>query len=123
MMKELVYIGGVPLVDLDDCDVTNNKLLYDSFDSDDDVSPNADGARVCNDLRSYSQTMDANVESASKLVSPEVGKHSEPHTTPTTSIDNLFLMQLVRPPIRMLWLSSNRLVGSSCRRRSNKERL
>ena len=34
--------------------------------------------------------MDANVEFASRLVSLEVGKHSQPDTTPTTSIDNPF---------------------------------
>ena len=32
--------------------------------------------------------MDANVESVSRLVSPKVGEHSEPHTTPIASIDN-----------------------------------
>ena len=87
-MKELVYIRGVPLVNLDDYDVTNNKLLYDSSDSDDNISPNADGVGVRDGLGSCSQTMDANVESTSKLMSPEVGKHSEPHTMPTTSINN-----------------------------------
>ena len=35
--------------------------------------------------------MDANVESASILVAPEVAAHPEPRTTPTASIDNPLL--------------------------------
>ena len=89
-MKEPMYIGGIPLVDLDDCNVTDNKLLCDSFDSNNDVSPNVDSVGVCNGLGSCSQTMDANVEITSRLVSLEVGEHSEPHITATASIDNPF---------------------------------
>ena len=101
-MKELVFIGGVELVDLDNYDVTDRKLQYDSTDSDDDDSPNIDGVGVCDGPRLCSQTMDLNIESTSRSVAPEVGEHSEPHTMPTTSIDNPFLMQLVRPFIQML---------------------
>jgi hypothetical protein len=87
-MKEPVFIGGVELVDLDDCDVTDRKLQCDSTNSDDDESPNADGVGVRDGLGSCSQTMDSNDEPASRSVAPEVGEHSEPHTTPTTSIDD-----------------------------------
>jgi hypothetical protein len=87
-MKELVFIRGVELVDLDDCDVTDRKLQYNSTNSDDDESSNADGVGVHDGPRSCSQTMDSNDEPTSKSVAPEVGEHSEPHTTPTTSIDD-----------------------------------
>ena len=91
-MKDLVYIGGVLLVDLDDCNITDNKLLCDSSDFDNNISPNADSVGVRDGPGSCLQTMDANVESASRLVSPEVGEHSEPHTRPIASIDNPFLV-------------------------------
>jgi hypothetical protein len=87
-MKELVFIGGVELVDLDDCDVTERKVQCDSTNSDDDESPNADGVGVRDGLGSCSQTMDSNDESTSRSVALEVGEHSGPHTTPTTSIDD-----------------------------------
>jgi hypothetical protein len=87
-MKEPVFIGGVELVDLDNCDVTDRKLQYDSTDSDNNESPNADGVGVRDGPGSCSQTMDSNDEPASRWVAPEVGEYFEPHTTPTTSIDN-----------------------------------
>ena len=65
-MKELVFIGGVELVDLDDCDVTEKKLQYDNTDSNDDDSPNADDIGVRDGPGLCSQTMDLNDESASK---------------------------------------------------------
>jgi hypothetical protein len=66
-------------------------LQYDITNSDDDEGPNADGIGVRDAHGSCSQTMDANDESASRLVAPEVGEHSEPYTTPTTSVkDPLF---------------------------------
>jgi hypothetical protein len=87
-MKELVFIGGVELVDLDDCDVTVKKLQCDSIDSDDDKSPNADGVGISDGLGSCSKTMDSSDELAARSVALEVGEHSEPHTMPTTSIDD-----------------------------------
>jgi hypothetical protein len=39
--KELVFIGGVELIDLDDCNILDRKLQYDSTNSDDDEGPNA----------------------------------------------------------------------------------
>jgi hypothetical protein len=79
--KEPVFIGVVELVDLDDCDVTNRKLQCDSIDSDDDEGPNAGGIGVHDGPGSCSQTMEANIELASMSVVPEIGEHSEPHTT------------------------------------------
>ena len=87
-IKKQVFIRGVPLVDLDDCDITNNKLLCNSSNLDDNISPNADGIGVCDGLGLFLQTMDSNIESASRLVAPEVGEHFEPHTTPIASIDD-----------------------------------
>jgi hypothetical protein len=97
-MKEPVFIGGIELVDLDDCDVTDRKLQCDSTDSDDDEGPNADGVGVRDGPGSCSQTMDSNDESASRSVAPEVGEHSEPHTTPTASIDDPFFNAAGKAP-------------------------
>ena len=87
-MKEPVFIRGIPLVDLNDYDVSDNKLLYDSSDPDDNDNPNADDIGVWDGLGSCLQTMDLNVESASRSVVPKGGKHFEPYTTPTASIQN-----------------------------------
>jgi hypothetical protein len=87
-MKEPVFIGGVELVDLDDCDVTDRKLQCDSIDSDDDESPNADGVGVRDGPGLCSKTMDSSDEPVARSVAPEVGEHSEPHTTPTAFIDD-----------------------------------
>ena len=97
-MKELVFIGGVPLFDLDNYNVTDNKLLCNSCDSNGDISPNPDGVGVYDGLGSCLQTMDSNIESESRLVAPEVGEHSEPHTTPTTSIDDPFFNAAGKAP-------------------------
>jgi hypothetical protein len=86
--KEPVFIGGVELVDLDDCDVFDKKLQCDNIDSDDDEGPNADDIGVRDGPRSCSQTMDANDESASRSVAPEVGEYSEPHTTSIASVED-----------------------------------
>ena len=97
-MNEPVFIRGVPLVDLDDLNVTDNKLLYDSIDSNDDNSRNADSIVVCDGLGSCSQTMDSNVESASTSVAPEVGEYSESHTTPIASIHDLLFNAANKAP-------------------------
>jgi hypothetical protein len=86
--KEPVFIGGIELVDLDDCDVPDRKLQCDSTNSNDDEGPNADGIGVCDGPGSCSQTMDANDESASRSVAPEIGEHSEYHTTPIASVED-----------------------------------
>ena len=88
-MKELVFIGGVELVDLDDCDVTDKKLQYDNTNSDDNNSPNMDDVGVRDGLGSCLQTMDSNDEFASRSVALEVGEHSKPHITPTTFDEDL----------------------------------
>ena len=87
-MKEPVFIGGIPLIDLDDCDVTNNELQCDSSDLDNNIRPNPDGIGICDGPRSCLQPMDSNVESTSRLVALEVRKHFEPHTMPIASIDD-----------------------------------
>jgi hypothetical protein len=87
-MKEPVFIEGVELVNLDDCDVTDRKLQCNNTDSNDEDSPNADDVGVRDGPGSCSQTMDSNDELASRSVALEVGEHSEPHTMPTTSIDD-----------------------------------
>jgi hypothetical protein len=86
--KEPVFIGGVELVDLDNCDVPDRKLQYDNTNSDDDEGPHADGIGVRDGSGSCSQTMDANDESSSRSVAPEVGEYSEPHTTSIASVED-----------------------------------
>ena len=86
--KEPVFIGSVELVDLDDCDVLDRKLQCDNIDSDDVKDPNADDIGVRDGPRLCSQTMDANDESTSRSVTPEIGEHSEPHTMPTAFVED-----------------------------------
>ena len=59
-IKELVFIEGIELVDLDNYNVTDRKLQCDSTNSDDDNSSNADSIGVCDGHGLYSQTMDSN---------------------------------------------------------------
>jgi hypothetical protein len=86
--KELVFIGGVELVDLDNYDVSDKKLQCGSTDSDDDEGPNAGGIRVHDGPGSCSQTMETNDESTSMSVALEVGEHSEPLTTTTDVVED-----------------------------------
>ena len=97
-MKEPMYIGGVTLVNLDNIEVSDKVLMMDTSESDDDVSPNLDGVGVCDGPGSSSQAMDSNVESASRLVAPEVVVYPEPCTTPTASIDNPLLNAAGKAP-------------------------
>ena len=62
--------------------------MCDNSNLDDNISPNMYGIGVHLDPESCSQTLDSNVESASRLVAPIVGEHPEPHTTPTASIND-----------------------------------
>jgi hypothetical protein len=87
-IKEPMFIRGIELVDLDDCDVTDRKLQCDSTDSDDDESPNTNGVGVRDGPGSCSKTMDSSDEPAARSVVLEVGEHSEPQTTPTAFIDD-----------------------------------
>jgi hypothetical protein len=66
----------------------DRKLQCNNTDSNDEDSPNADDVGVRDGPGSCSQTMDSNDELASRSVALEVGEHSEPHTMPTTSIDD-----------------------------------
>jgi hypothetical protein len=86
--NEPMFIGGVELVDIDDCDVPDRKLQCDSTDSDDDEGPNTDSIGVRDGPGSCSQTMDANDESTSTSVAPEIGEHSEPHTMPIAFVED-----------------------------------
>jgi hypothetical protein len=97
-MKEPVFIRGVELVDLDDCDVTYRKLQCDNTDLDDDESPNADGVGVRDGPGLCSKSMDSSDELAAKSVAPEVGEHSEPHITPTAFIDDAFFNAASKAP-------------------------
>jgi hypothetical protein len=97
-MKEPVFIGGVELVDLDDCDVTNRKLQCDSTNSDDDESPNAVGVGVRDGPGSCSKTMDSSNEPAARSVVPEVGEYFEPYTMPIAFIDDALFNAVGKAP-------------------------
>ena len=87
-LKELVFIGSISLVDLDDIEVSEKNLMIDISESDDDVSSNPDSIGVRGGPRLCSQAIDSNVEPTSTLVALEIGEHPEPYTTPTASIDD-----------------------------------
>jgi hypothetical protein len=58
--KEPVFFMGVELVDLDDCDVPNMKLQYDSNDTDDDDAPKLEGMDVGDGSASSLQCLEPN---------------------------------------------------------------
>jgi hypothetical protein len=71
--KDPVFIRGVELINLDDCDVLDRKLQCDSTNLDDDEGPNAGGIGVHDGPGSCSQTMEVYDESESMSVALEVG--------------------------------------------------
>ena len=88
--KELAFIEGVELVNLDDCNIPEKKWHYDNNDLDDNKGPNADGFGVHDGAELCLQTVESNDELASKLVAPEVGEHFEPHTMPIVAVEDPF---------------------------------
>jgi hypothetical protein len=96
--KEPMFIRGVELVGLDDCDVLDRKLQCDSDDLDDDEDPNTNGIRVRDGPGSCSQTMEANDESTSMSMAPKVGEHFEPHTTTTVAVEDLLFNTVGKNP-------------------------
>ena len=58
--KEPVFFKGVPLVDLDDCNVFDNRLHCNSNDSDDNDAPNLEYMDVGNGSASSLQCLEPN---------------------------------------------------------------
>jgi hypothetical protein len=62
--KELVFIGGVELVDLDDCEVPDKRLECDSDDKNDNDISNAEGMDVSNGVVSCLQFVEHDLDTA-----------------------------------------------------------
>jgi hypothetical protein len=89
--KELVFFMDVELVDLDDCDVPDRKLQYDSNDMDDDDAPKPEGMDVGDGGVSSSQCLELNLGPTADLVQCAVPVECEhpPKATPSV-VDSVF---------------------------------
>jgi hypothetical protein len=86
-----VWIKGVQLIDLSDCEVPNKKLQCNSDDIDDEEVPNPNGMDVGNDTRSCLQTLEPDLGMATEPVPIPLGIHSEPLSKVSAAImDPLF---------------------------------
>jgi hypothetical protein len=70
--KEPVFLGGVELVNLDACDVTNRRLQCDSGDTDEEEAPNREEMDVDVGAPSCVQTVGPSSSTASAQVLPVV---------------------------------------------------
>jgi hypothetical protein len=76
--KEPLFVGGVELVDLDNCDVPDMRLQYESEDTDDDEAPNREDMDVDVGPPSYAQTVRPSSSTASAQVSPAIPVQTDP---------------------------------------------
>jgi hypothetical protein len=89
--KELVFIMGVELVDLDDCDVPDRKLQCNSDDIDDDDAPKPEGMDVGDGGASSSQCLELNFGLVAEPVRTAILVHSEhPFEATPSVLDPLF---------------------------------
>jgi hypothetical protein len=76
--KEPVFLEGVELVDLDDCDIPDRRLQCDSEDTDNEEAPNREEMDVDVGTPSCVQTVGPSSSNASAEVSPTVPIHTNP---------------------------------------------
>jgi hypothetical protein len=76
--KEPLFVGGVELVDLDNCDVPDRRLQCDSEGTDDNEAPNREDMDVDVGPPSYVQTIRPSSSTASAQVSPAVPVQTDP---------------------------------------------
>jgi hypothetical protein len=76
--KEAVFLGGVELVDLDDCDVPDRRLQCDSEDTNDDKAPNREDMDVDVSAPSCVQTVGPSSSTASAQVLPAIPVQTDP---------------------------------------------
>jgi hypothetical protein len=89
--KEPVFFKDVELVDLDDYNVPDMKLLCDSDDTDDDDSPNPEDMDVGDSGASNSQCLEPNLGPAPEPVQSAVPVHSgHPFEAAPSILDPLF---------------------------------
>jgi hypothetical protein len=73
-----MFLGGVKLVDLDDCDVPNRRLQCDSKDTDEEEVPNREEMDVDIEAPSCVQTVGPSSSTASAQVSAAVLLQTDP---------------------------------------------
>jgi hypothetical protein len=89
--KELVFIGGMELVKLDDCKVPDMRLHYDSDDTDDNNAPNLEDVDVSSGAVLCLQTMDPNSGPTTEPMPYAAVVHSEQSSEAIASaMDPLF---------------------------------
>jgi hypothetical protein len=104
--KEPVFLGGVELVDLDDCDVPDRRLQCDSKDTNNEDVPNREGMDANVGAPSCRQTVGPSSSTASAQVSAAVPLQTDPPVELGHPLGFRipYSMQQGRPPIRMLSL-------------------
>ena len=89
--KELVFFKDVPLVDLDDCNASNNRLHCNGDDSNDNNASNPEYMDVSDGGASNSQCLELNTSPAVELLQSSAQVHSDRSSEATLSVpDPLF---------------------------------
>ena len=96
--KELVFFKGILLVDLDECDVSNNRLNCDSDDLDDDNAPNPEYMDVGDGGASSLQYLEPNTGPTVEPLQSSVQVHSDCSSEPTPSSTNLLFNAIGKAP-------------------------
>jgi hypothetical protein len=102
--NEAMFLGGVELVDLDDCDVPDRRLQCDSKYTDDDEAPNREDIDVDVGAPSCGQTVGPSSSIASAQVSPAVPVQTDPLVESSCGFPDPLFNAAGKPPIRMLSL-------------------
>ena len=102
--KELVFFKGVLLVDLDDYDVSNNRLHCDSDDLDDDDIPKLEGMDISDGNASSLQCLEPNTGLIVEPLQSLVRVHSDRLLRQLLMIMTYFSMRQERSLIQMLSL-------------------
>ena len=89
--KEPIFFKGVPLIDLDDCIVSDNRLHCNSDDSDDNDAPNLEYIDVGNGGASSSLCLEPNTSPAAELLQSSIQVYSaRPSEATLSGSDPLF---------------------------------
>jgi hypothetical protein len=102
--KEAMFLGGVELVDLDDCDVPDRRLQCDNEDTDDDEAPNREDMDVDFGAPSCVQAVGPSSSTALAQVSPAVPVQTDPLVESSGGFPDPLFNAAGKAPIRMLSL-------------------
>ena len=87
--KEPIFFKDVELVDLDDCNILDNKLHCDCNDMDDDDAPNPEDMDVVDSCASSSQCLELNTGPATELLQSSIRVSSDHPSEAASSVYDL----------------------------------